>query len=171
MNSNDIFRRLRYALKLSGREVFDLVGLAGLKTEPEEGYFKKEGEEGFVPCPQAVLGAFLDGLILRNRGPRKEGPPALGEEEPAKEGGAALNNNRILKKIRIALELQEEDMLKIFETGGFPLSRGELSALFRKESHKNYKPAQDQILKKFLNGLTKECRNQSPEASCLGEGV
>jgi len=64
-----------------------------------------------------------------------------------------MNNNDILKKLRIALNLRDTDIIEILKLAGFEISRTELSALFRKEDHKNYKECGDQILRRFLNGL------------------
>ncbi len=64
-----------------------------------------------------------------------------------------MTNNDILKKLRIACNLKEEDMLEIFRLADFEISRHELSALFRKEGHRNYKECGDQILRRFLDGL------------------
>jgi len=91
------------------------------------------------------LEQFLDGLIILKRGPRKEGskPPPR----------AKLTNNLLLKKIRIAMEFKEDAMLEVLKLGEFPLSKAELSALFRKEGHKHYMDCGDQILKRFLKGL------------------
>jgi uncharacterized protein YehS (DUF1456 family) len=66
----------------------------------------------------------------------------------------ALNNNLILRKIRIALELNDEAMLAILEKAGVQLSKSELSAMFRAEGHRNYKPCGDQFLRNFIRGLT-----------------
>ncbi len=64
-----------------------------------------------------------------------------------------MTNNDILKKLRIALELKDSDMIEIFELADFQISKPELSALFRKEGHKNYMECGDQILRRFLDGL------------------
>jgi uncharacterized protein YehS (DUF1456 family) len=69
-----------------------------------------------------------------------------------------LTNNTKLKKLRIALNLHEEAMLAILEAGGHPMSRGELTALFRKPQHKHYRECGDQVLRKFLKGLTMRLR-------------
>ena len=64
-----------------------------------------------------------------------------------------MNNNDILKKLRIALELKDTDIIEILKLADFDISKAELSALFRKEGHANYKECGDQILRRFLNGL------------------
>jgi uncharacterized protein YehS (DUF1456 family) len=64
-----------------------------------------------------------------------------------------MTNNDILKKLRIALKLRDEDILEILKLVDFEVSKSELSALFRAEDHPNYKECGDQILRNFLNGL------------------
>lgn len=64
-----------------------------------------------------------------------------------------MKNNDILKKLRIALNLKDNDIIEILKLADFEISKAELSALFRKEDHKNYKECGDQILRRFLNGL------------------
>lgn len=64
-----------------------------------------------------------------------------------------MTNNDILKKLRIALELRDTDIIEILKLADFEVSKSELSALFRKEDHPNYKECGDQLLRRFLNGL------------------
>jgi uncharacterized protein YehS (DUF1456 family) len=64
-----------------------------------------------------------------------------------------MTNNDILKKLRIALNLKDTDIIDILKLADFEITKTELSALFRKEGHKNYKECGDQILRRFLNGL------------------
>ena len=60
----------------------------------------------------------------------------------------------VLKKLRIAFNFKEEDMLDMFKRAEYAITKPELSALFRKQGSKNYKACGDQILKKFLHGVT-----------------
>ncbi len=64
-----------------------------------------------------------------------------------------MTNNDILKKLRIALELKDTDIIEILKLAGFQITKSELSALFRTPDHRNYKECGDQILRNFLNGL------------------
>jgi uncharacterized protein YehS (DUF1456 family) len=64
-----------------------------------------------------------------------------------------LTNNDILKKLRIALELKDEDIIHILKLADFTVSKSELSALFRKDDHPNYVACGDQLLRNFLQGL------------------
>jgi len=64
-----------------------------------------------------------------------------------------LGNNDILKKLRVALKLKDTDIIDILKLANFEITKSQLSALFRKDDHKNYIECKDQILRKFLNGL------------------
>lgn len=73
-----------------------------------------------------------------------------------------LTNNDILKKIRVALELKDEDIVHILKLSDFEVSKTELNALFRKPDHPNYKECGDQLLRNFLNGLITYKRGPMP---------
>lgn len=150
MTNNDILQQLRYALNIKDSTMIGIFKLADHEIEQSilTGLLKKEDEEGFVNCSDKVLGHFLDGLILHKRG-RKETKP--GE---TRNPDSRLTNNSILKKLRIALELKEDDMLGILKLANIDISKSGLTALFRKEGHKNYKECGDQFLRKFLKGLS-----------------
>ena len=64
-----------------------------------------------------------------------------------------MTNNDILKKLRVALQLRDEDIVKILSLVDFKITTTELGAIFRKEDHPNYKECGDQLLRNFLNGL------------------
>ncbi|MFG1492975.1 DUF1456 family protein [Halobacteriovorax sp. GFR7] len=64
-----------------------------------------------------------------------------------------MTNNDILKKLRIALSLKDFEIIEILKLVDFEMTKTELSALFRKDDHPNYKECGDQVLRKFLNGL------------------
>lgn len=150
MTNNDLLRRLRYALSLDGVSIAGICLLGGHEIGPAEvlNLLKKEDERGFSVCDDTLMGAFLDGLITSRRGPR-DGQPGM---SPASDG--LLNNNLILRKLRIALELNDADMLAIFRQAGVSLSKPELSALFRGVGQRNYKECGDQLLRNFVRGLT-----------------
>jgi uncharacterized protein YehS (DUF1456 family) len=64
-----------------------------------------------------------------------------------------LTNNDILKKLRVALQLRDDEIIKILKLSDFEVSKTELGALFRNEDHPNYMPCGDQLLRNFLDGL------------------
>ena len=64
-----------------------------------------------------------------------------------------LTNNDILKKLRVALKMRDDDIVKVLSLVDFKISKSELGAFFRSEDHPKYMDCQDQILRNFLNGL------------------
>ncbi len=64
-----------------------------------------------------------------------------------------MTNNDILKKLRVALHLRDEQIVEILKLVDFKVTKTELGAFFRKEDHPNYMECGDQILRNFLNGL------------------
>jgi uncharacterized protein YehS (DUF1456 family) len=151
MIHNDILRRLRYALTLSNEKIQALFASVGYEVPVEHvvNIIKKEDDVGFILCRDSVLCLFLDALIIDRRG-KKEGQTQYGLKP-----GEVLSNNDILRKLRIALELKEEDVLAILALADFRVSKSELSALFRKSDHRNYKECGDQLLRNFLLGLSR----------------
>jgi uncharacterized protein YehS (DUF1456 family) len=150
MTNNDLLRRLRYALSLNGETIAGLCTLGGHEVRPVDvlKLLKKEEEPGFEACDDAVMGAFLDGLIISRRGAHDS------KQGPAGTADRVLTNNLILRKLRIALELNDEAMRAILGKAGVQLSKSELSAMFRAEGHRNYQPCGDQFLRNFIRGLT-----------------
>lgn len=153
MQNNDVLRRIRYALNIKDRnmiEIFKNVGVT-VKEENIVNMLKKEEEEGFLKCNNKDLDNFLDGLIIQKRGKQENTDGKT--YTPVKMTKNNINNI-ILKKLKIALSLRSEEMLKIFKLAGLELSSSELSAVFRKEEHKNYRECGDKYLRNFLKGLT-----------------
>jgi uncharacterized protein YehS (DUF1456 family) len=154
MINNDTLRAIRYMLDLSDARVVDVVHLADadfpLAKEDVQGLLKKDEEPGYVECSNAVLAHFLDGLIIHRRGRDESLPPRPVEKR--------VTNNVVLKKLRVAFELKDVDMHQILADAGFPISKPELSALFRQPGHKNFRLCGDQLLRNFLKGLTMRLR-------------
>ncbi|MCW0448866.1 DUF1456 family protein [Xanthomonas sacchari] len=154
MLNNDILRSIRYMLDLSDQKIVDLAHLADpafpIDKAQIPAWLKKEDEDGFVECSDAVLAHVLDGLVFHYRGRDESLPPRPVE--------ARITNNVVLKKLRVAFQLKDVDMHQIFDAAGFPVSKPELSALFRQPVHKNFRLCGDQLLRNFLKGLTLRVR-------------
>ncbi len=74
-----------------------------------------------------------------------------------------LSNNDILKKLRVAHKMRNEDIIEVLKLVNFEISKGALGDMFRKENHPNYVEAGDQILRNFLNGLIIKLRGPMPK--------
>lgn len=64
-----------------------------------------------------------------------------------------MTNNDIFKKLRVALQLRDDQIVEILELVDFRISKGELGNIFRNEDHPKYMECGDQILRNFLNAL------------------
>lgn len=73
-----------------------------------------------------------------------------------------MTNNDILKKLRVALKLRDDEIVKILELVDFRVTKSELGAFFRNENHPKYVECGDQILRNFLNGLVIHLRGPMP---------
>ena len=74
-----------------------------------------------------------------------------------------MTNNDIFKKLRVAHQLRDDDIVNILELVDFRVSKSELGAFFRREDHPKYKECGDQILRNFLNGLIIHLRGPMPK--------
>ncbi|GDX84754.1 hypothetical protein LBMAG43_07960 [Methylococcaceae bacterium] len=148
MINNDVLRRVRYALNLNDAAMMDIFALSDYEISREDllKLLKKDNEPDFVSLTNSQLSLFLDGLITYNRGKREDSPT------PQKIN-SELDNNGILRKLRIAFEFKEEDMLHTLKLADFELSKPELSSFFRHEAHKHHRKCGDQVLRNFLQGL------------------
>lgn len=156
MTNNDILRRLRYAFDLKDTAIVAIFKLADVDVPLAQvtAWLKKDDDDAFKSMRDRDLAAFLNGFISYKRG-RRDGSAPTPE--------STLNNNQVFQKLRIALNLQAEDILALFEREGLPLSAHELSAFFRKPSHKNYRECKDQVLRTFLMGLQNQHRPTPPD--------
>lgn len=153
MLTNDVLRRVRYAFNLKDEQVLELIALGEGSCTAEElaVFYLKEEEEGFVEMPDATLEAFLDGLIVMKRGPRDPSKPA-----PPKT--KHLNNNLILRKLKIALNHKDVDIISTLKEAGFKASKSEVNALFQRPKHHNYQECGNQFLRNYLQGISQATR-------------
>ncbi len=152
MTNNDILRRVRYIFDFNDDKMIALFALADYEVTRAQisDWMKQEDDEDYKKLSDKQLAMYLNGLINDKRG-KKDGP----QVEPEKN----LTNNAIFMKLKIALNLQSDDILKIMDLSDFRLSKHELSAFFRKSGHKHYRECKDQILRIFLKGLQMQYRN------------
>ena len=158
MDNNDILIRLRYALEIKNKEMAEIFKLGGVEvTVPEVIQILTKSDDDYeddyqIKCNNNMFDSFLNGFIIFKRGIQEPKPGQSTTPEPVSPKSANVNN-LLLKKVKIALSLTTEDMLEIFELAGIRVSKGELSALLRKEGHKNYKECGDKFARNFLKGL------------------
>lgn len=146
MTNNDILRRLRFIFDFGDSQMMALFASAGFSASREQvsNWLKADDKPDFKALRDVELAYFLNGLINKKRGKRE------GEQPEAEK---KLNNNIILRKLKIALDYKDDQILDIMKLAEFPLGKHELSAFFRKPGHNNYRECQTQVLRNFLRGL------------------
>ena len=155
MTHNDILRRLRYAFDINDVQVAKIFAHVGDDPGPAQvrSWLRREDHDDFAVLPEPMLCRFLDGLIIEKRGPRPDGTVP----EPLEH----LSNNEILKKLRIALALRDEDVIAVFKSAEFVVTKAELGSFYRKEGHRNFRKCPEQVLRKFLLGLGKRTDSEA----------
>lgn len=124
-------------------QIFKSVGFDVTK-EQIIGWTKRDEDPEVLELGDSMLAAFLNGFIIEKRG-KKDGPLPVPEIK--------LNNNIVLRKFRIALDMKDTDMLSIFKLSHTQISKHELSSFFRKKEHRNWAYCKDQFLRNFFHGM------------------
>lgn len=173
MNHNDRLSRLRYSLDIKDADmatIFELGGalvtqvqvkemLTKVKTNNQQNDNHEDEDDTQqtkeniyqLNCSDEQFERFLNGLITSQRG-KKDGP------QPPLELNEQNANNIFLKKIKIALSFTSDDILDTMADAGLDITNSELSAVLRKEGHRNYKPCGDRYIRYFLRGLALQYR-------------
>lgn len=169
MNNNDILSRLRYALDIKDKEMVEIFGLGGIETTTDEvrDMLAKTNTSGEDDNQDDVYGknidnltleSFLNGFVTSKRGVQED-KQGNGQNQFLMSPNKRNVNNILLKKLKIALSLTSEDMIAILNETGVDLSKSELSAVLRKEGHRNYKECGDRYARNFLKGLALRYRD------------
>lgn len=146
MTNNDVLRKVRFIFDFNDEKMIKLFALGGVVVSRSEvsDWLKQDDHENFKECEDVSLASFLNGLIVDKRG-AKDGAEVQAETR--------LTNNQVFAKLKIALNLKAEDILELIELANFKISRHELSAFFRRPTHKHYRECKNQIIRQFLQGL------------------
>lgn len=155
MTNNYVLRRIRYTFHYNDAKMVELFSKGGVAVTKEQVvlWLKKDDDPDYLRCTDQQFAHFLNGLIIEKRGPREDGVVPVAEY--------ALNNNIILRKLKIAFNLKDQDILDLLENANFILGKAELSAFFRNPEHRHFREAQDQVLRNVLQGLQQRETNTS----------
>jgi uncharacterized protein YehS (DUF1456 family) len=148
MTHNDVLRSLRYLLNVRDAKLGDIIRLGAGEVSPSDlfAFLKKEDEEGYRECGHDLMARFLNGLVIYKRGKDQSRPP-----QPVE---VPVTNNIILKRLRVAFELKDSDIVTLIEKSGLRVSKGQLGAFFRRPDHRNYRACGDQFLRNLIKGLS-----------------
>ena len=151
MQNNVVLRQLRYIFDFSDDQMISLFAEAEVEVNRAQvsDWLKKEEHEDYKKITDSELASFLNGFINQRRG-KRDGP----QPEPEKR----LNNNIIFRKLKIALNFKDTDIIEVFDLLDFFVSKHEISAFFRNPKQNQYRDCEDQILRNFLHGLQEKYR-------------
>lgn len=146
MKNNIVLRQFRYIFDVSDDQMIDLFSQADMIVNRAQvsDWLKKEEDENYKEITDIEFATLLNGFINKRRGKRDGEQP-----KPEKR----LNNNIIFRKLKIALNLKDTDILEIYELVDLSISKHELSAIFRNPKQTQYRACEDQFLRNFLHGL------------------
>lgn len=151
MTNNDIFRQLRYILNFSNQDVIDTFKAADIEvSEAQTINWLLKDEEQQLFLQNSDLSYFLDGFINMKRGRRESYQSTF---------NSSLTNNEILRKLKIAFNFKDTDILNIFKLVDVEVGKHELSAFFRHPSKGQYQEMGNQYLRNFLHGLKLYMKN------------
>ena len=148
MTHNDVLRSLRYLLNVDDGGLVEIFRLGNGEVSRAEvvALLKKDDEDGYQACGDKAMARFLNGLVIYKRGKDESRPP-----QPVE---VPVTNNTVLKKVRVAFQLKDDDVIALLQKTGLTLSKTELGAFFRRPDHRNYRDCGDQVLRNFLKGLS-----------------
>lgn len=148
MTNSDVLRSIRYILNVNDAALVQICALAGCEVPLAEvgKYLKNEEHPEHVECPSDVMAHFLNGLIIHKRG-KDESRPPLPIQVP-------ITNNIVLKKLRVAFQLKDTDIIDLIHKAGLNITKAELGSFFRNADHRNYRECGDQFLRNVLKGLS-----------------
>ncbi len=145
MKPSEVIKSIKDALSLNRAQMLHIYELEEFPMSKErlDNILKNSSKKSSINATYEELGIFLDGLIQFKRGtPKKE-----------LEDDVVLDNNLILKKLRVALNLKEHELMMIFELVDFDISKSTLKDIFRSPNHPKFKECSNTTLKAFLDGL------------------
>lgn len=146
MDNNYIFYKLRKTFQWNEEKLGDLFRSVEYNVPPPElfAWMKQEEYEGFKAMPDEALAALLNAFIVDRRGLKDGQLPEIEDK---------LNNNLIFRKLRIALNLKDDEIIDIMKLADMRIGKAELGSFFRDPKHHNFRHCKDQFLRNFIRGL------------------
>ncbi len=146
MKNNVVLRQLRYIFDINDDQMIDLFAQAEVEVTRSQvsNWLKKEEHEEYQKISDTEFASFLNGFINHKRGKRE------GSQFPPEK---KLNNNIVFRKLKIALNFKDTDIIDTFKLVDMWVSKHEISAFFRNPKQNQYRVCEDQLLRNFLHGL------------------
>jgi len=147
LNNSELLFNIVQTLDISTEQIQEILKLGEIED-------KEIVDQVLEACDNETFEAFLNGFIVYKRG-KEEAKPGVKKKAPLPIKVRKSINNVILKKLKIAFSLTNEDIIELFEKEGVSMTKNELTTYFRKEGHKHYRRLEDYYLKNFLTAVSK----------------
>jgi len=123
VKNNDVLRRIRYIFDFNDSKVMEIFSLAGTEVTRAQmsDWLKKEDDPAYQECDDIHMQQFLDGLITDRRGKKDGAAPKLVKR---------LTNNIILRKLKIALDMKDDEVRERVPLPSWVISKHDLGGLF-----------------------------------------
>ena len=101
MINNDVLRSVRYILDVRDDGLAAIIRLGGAQVSNEQvsAFLANEDDPAYRLCDDRIMSSFLDGLVTHRRGARESAAP--------RPVDTTISNNIVLKKLRVAFELND----------------------------------------------------------------
>lgn len=150
MYPNLVLKRVSALSNFTSRQIVNVFKKANKKiTSAEvEQWLEEEGESNYKSLSKENLSIFLNGLIIHHRGSREDGFVPIPDPN--------LDNNMIFKKLKIAYEIQTDEISPMFRFINRRITKNEVTSFLRGSNHPQYREMKDQYLRNFINALKKK---------------
>ena len=81
-------------------------------------FLETDDQDGYQACGDKAMAHFLNSLVIYKRGKDESRPP-----QPVE---VPVTNNAVLKKLRVAFELEDDDIIALLQKNGLTVSKNEL---------------------------------------------
>jgi len=143
-------KRVSALSNLTNRQIANVFKKANKKLTSAEVdlWLVDEEDPNHKPLSKVELSVFLNGLIIHLRGPREDG------SIPAPDSD--LDNNMVFKKLKIAYEIQTDEIAPMFRAINRRITKNEVASFLRGTHHAQYREMKDQYLRNFMSALKKK---------------
>lgn len=106
MTNNDVFKKLRVALKFKDEDIIEVLTLVDFKISKTElsAFFRKDNHPNYMECGDQVLRNFLNGLVIHLRGtrenPKNPGEVLLGQTKAENKTGDDTDRSFKAKQLK-----------------------------------------------------------------------
>lgn len=150
MYPNLVLKRVSAISNLTNRQIANVLKKSNKKltSATVDLWLLEEEDTNHVPLSSVDLSFFLNGLIIHFRGAREDGFVPEADKD--------LDNNMIFKKLKIAYDIQTDEIAPMFRAINRRITKNEVASFLRGANHAQYREMKDQYLRNFMSAIKKK---------------